>query len=75
MRKWGNSLAVRLPKAVAEAAGIKEDAAVYLAVENGTLRVTPMRPQPTLAELVSAISPRNVHEEAEFGGRKGREIW
>jgi antitoxin MazE len=74
-QKWGNSLAVRVPKAAADAAGIKEDDALDLAIEDGAIKLTPSRQVPTLAQLLKRITPDNRHGAIEFGPPRGREAW
>ncbi len=73
-QKWGNSLAIRIPKRMAEEAGIREKDCVEIEVQEGALVV---RPQPhrvyKLANLVKRITPRNVHDAVDFGGAVGRE--
>ncbi len=48
IQKWGNSLALRIPKSFAEEAGLREDAAVELSLAEGRLVVQPIIPQPLL---------------------------
>jgi len=75
VQKWGNSLALRIPKAFAIEAGLQEDAVVDLALVEGKLIVTP-RPEPiSLEKLLAGITPDNLHDEQDFGGPVGREVW
>ncbi len=57
--KWGNSLAIRLPKAVVEGLRIQEGEAVDLAIENKTLVIRPARPHYRLEDLLAGITPDN----------------
>lgn len=76
VQKWGNSLALRIPKAFALEVGLSEGAPVEVSVRQGHLVVAPVRaPVYDLAELVSGISRRNVHTEADLGPAQGREAW
>ncbi len=76
VQKWGNSLAVRIPKAFAAEIGLKEDVAVDLKLSNGRLLVEPALPsQPSLASLVRRITKKNLHDEVETGAPVGRELW
>jgi antitoxin MazE len=75
IQKWGNSLALRLPSAVAEQIHVREGAAVKLEVEDGTLRIKSSRPQYRLGELLRQVKPSNLHAETDWGAPKGREIW
>lgn len=60
--KWGNSLAVRLPRHVAEAAGFAEGSKVELDVVGGVVRLARARPRYTLEELLAGMTPENQHE-------------
>jgi antitoxin MazE len=73
-QKWGNSLAIRVPKRVAEEAGLREKDPVEIEVRKGTLVVRPhLRRVYRLDDLLKRITPRNVHEEVDFNGPVGRE--
>ncbi|RAU23091.1 hypothetical protein CU669_02690 [Paramagnetospirillum kuznetsovii] len=58
--RWGNSLAVRLPRQVAEGAGLGEGTTVELDVVDGVVRLTPTRPSYTLADLLVGVTAENV---------------
>lgn len=73
--KWGNSLAVRLPKQVAAEARFRQGDRIRLEVdETGTVRI--QRAFPTLDELVAQITPENRYTEDEAGifGTAGKEV-
>jgi antitoxin MazE len=73
--RWGNSLGVRLPKAVAAEARLDEGDAVDVSLESGTIVVRPARPTYSLSRLVSRITPRNRHKESDWGPPAGDESW
>ena len=76
IQKWGNSLGLRIPKAFAEEANVREGSSVDLCVEGGKLVVRPVRPRRyRLSELLKGIKPGNVHGEIPTGKRRGREVW
>jgi antitoxin MazE len=76
VQKWGNSLAVRIPKPYADEVRLAEDSTVEVSVRNGKLMVAPLpEPQFTLEELVRQITPGNCHTEIEEDLPVGREIW
>lgn len=76
VQKWGNSLAVRIPKALAEELEAESGVEVDLQVEGGRLIVTPVRrPGYSLEELVAGITPENRHDEVDWGPPRGREAW
>ena len=74
MSKWGNSLAVRIPKAVAEEANLREGDAIEIEVDaDGTVQLLRLGKVPTLAQLVSQITPENRYPELSAGPEVGKE--
>ena len=73
--RWGNSLGLRLPKAVAREAEVDEGDTVDVSVKNGAIVIRPSRPTYSLAGLVAKITSRNRHTESDWGGSVGREPW
>ncbi|HXE56046.1 MAG TPA: AbrB/MazE/SpoVT family DNA-binding domain-containing protein [Tepidisphaeraceae bacterium] len=76
IQKWGNSLAVRLPKSIAQEAKLTQGSAVDLRLENGRILLVPQPVRyPTLKELVDKITPENLPDERDpFGPPVGREL-
>lgn len=76
--KWGNSLALRLPKHLAEEAGLSEGSPVDLRVEDGKLVVSSARVRARrykLSELLKGYDPaKHRHPETDWGPDVGREI-
>jgi antitoxin MazE len=76
VQKWGNSLALRIPKAFADEVQLTEDGAVDVTVRNGKLIVVPIpQAEYTLEEMVSRITPENRHDEIDTGAPVGKEVW
>lgn len=76
IQKWGNSLAVRIPRPFAEESNLREDSPVDVSLRNGKLVVVPLvEPAPSLDELVKQITRRNRHRETQIGGPVGNETW
>jgi antitoxin MazE len=76
VRKWGNSLGVRIPKALAEEAAVGEGAAVDVSVSEGRIVVTPVAARRyTLETLLAAVTTDNRHAELTTGRPQGRETW
>ncbi|MGB8771633.1 MAG: AbrB/MazE/SpoVT family DNA-binding domain-containing protein [Candidatus Korobacteraceae bacterium] len=74
MVKWGNSLAVRIPKPVAQRARLKEgDSLEIEAAAEGRLELRRASKRPTLAQLVSKITPENRYKEVSTGEEVGKE--
>ena len=74
-QKWGNSLAVRIPKAIADEAGVGERDDIDIDVIGDVIQIRRCRPEPTLAELLSGVTSANLHDEVDFGSPEGREAW
>jgi len=76
MQKWGNSLAIRIPKAFATEVGLKEESEVDVSLKSGKLVVVPVeKPGLTLKALLAKITEENVHREVDAGPATGREAW
>jgi antitoxin MazE len=76
IQKWGNSLAVRIPKSFAAEVGIDHDSDVELTLVEGKLVVIPMPSQPhTLDMLLAGITDENIHHEFDTGMPVGNEMW
>lgn len=75
VQKWGNSLAVRIPRAFAEQLGVGDDSEVELIIGDDGLLVRPVPQRYILSELLERVTDANVHEEVRTGERMGREQW
>jgi antitoxin MazE len=75
VQKWGNSLAVRIPKPFAEGAGLRTSSEVEISLEKGELRLSPVRRRWDLRQMLSRVTKRNLHAEVDSGQAVGREAW
>ena len=76
LAKWGNSLAVRIPKALVQDAQWREgDPLTVTLNREGSLVIKRGRRKYRLSELVSRITAKNRHDETHWGGPQGKEIW
>lgn len=76
VQKWGNSLALRIPKTFAGEVGIDQDTVVELTLVDGKLVVTPIAgPVITLEHLLAGITDDNRHHEVATGSPVGNEVW
>jgi antitoxin MazE len=76
VQKWGNSLALRIPKPFAEEVDVREGAILDLSVRDRKLVATPAKPARfTLRQLLRRVTKANTHEEADWGRAIGREAW
>lgn len=73
--KWGNSLAVRIPRALAEEAGLAEGSDVELTLRDGRIVIAPVGPEYQLHELVEGITAENRPTETDWGRPVGNEVW
>jgi antitoxin MazE len=75
VQKWGNSLAVRIPRPFADEVNLQENSPVDMTVKAGKLVVVPIEPELTLDALVEQITENNRHDEVETGDSVGNEVW
>ena len=76
VQKWGNSLALRIPKPFADEVGLQPDTAVELSLEEGKLIVSRSQTASIrLGELLQGITPDNLHREVRSGPAVGSEAW
>jgi len=76
IQKWGNSLAVRIPKAFVKEARVAYGTRVDLSVDDGKIVIDPhAEPEYRLEDLLKEVTKRNVHSEVETGKAVGREVW
>jgi len=74
IQKWGNSLAVRVPKSIAEEAGVKSNDILEMNVEDGKIVLLPQVARVyNLDDLLEAITDENLHSVVETGEPVGRE--
>ena len=76
IKKWGNSLALRIPKALAKEAGLYYELSVELTLLDGKLVIAPIeRPKLDLEAMLDQITEANLHAEVSFGPAVGKEVW
>ena len=76
VQKWGNSLAVRIPRSIAADAHLQETTRVDLAVVDGKIVISSVpRPRFELAELLEGVTNENLHPEVFVGPPLGAEEW
>jgi antitoxin MazE len=76
VQKWGNSLALRIPKSFAVESNIGQGSTVELTLENGRIIVFPVAEQEfSLDELLAQVTPENLHGETDTGASVGQEAW
>ena len=73
VKKWGNSLGVRIPKMIAKDLNLRDGSSIEIEDSNGSIIITPKTN--TLKELLSKINSSNIHTEIDFGKSIGKESW
>ena len=74
LSRWGNSLAVRIPKDALDGADMHEGDRLEIVSERGHLVLVPQAITPSLDELIAGITPENLHTAA-FDDLVGAEVW
>ena len=76
IQKWGNSLALRIPKSFALNVNIKQNELVDLSIDKGKIIITPIaQKEYSLEDLLEGVSENNLHSEFDTGAPAGKEIW
>jgi antitoxin MazE len=72
--RWGNSLGLRIPKDIADRAGLQAGSRVEIIAENGRVVIVPARRRYVLAELLEDMTPEAMRDAFDWGPDLGREI-
>lgn len=76
IQKWGNSLALRIPKNVARDIPLENGSLVNLTVQDGKVIIELARtPKYHLDDLLKNVSKKNMHSSVDTGPAVGREVW
>ena len=76
VQRWGNSLALRIPKVFALDAQLENDSLVEISLVDGQIIVKPVSaPIWSLEELLAGINKNNIHHEVDTGFAVGNEVW
>ena len=74
--QWGNSLAVRIPKVIAEECGISANTDINIVRDKGNIILMPVvKKKYSMADLLSQVTDENIHAEVKTGSPVGKEIW
>jgi len=74
VKKWGNSLGIRIPNQIARELSIKDGSFVTISDREREIVIKPI-PKNKLSEMLNQINDENIHEEIKTTGPVGREIW
>jgi antitoxin MazE len=76
VQKWGNSLALRIPKSFAAEVGLDTNSSVEMSLKDGKLVVVSSeKPKFTLRQLLAQVTEKNLHHEIDTGPAVGGEVW
>lgn len=76
VQKWGNSLALRIPKVFVSEAHLEQNALVEITLIDGKLVIAPVQEQHIqLESLLARITEHNLHREVDTGAPVGNEVW
>jgi antitoxin MazE len=73
--KWGNSLAVRIPKPIADDLHVSPGSEVQIELNGNTLEIQPIQHEYDLDEMLKQVNKNNLHAEVKTGNPVGKEIW
>ncbi|MBX3722993.1 MAG: AbrB/MazE/SpoVT family DNA-binding domain-containing protein [Turneriella sp.] len=75
IRKWGNSLGIRIPNMLAKEFKLENGGAVDIIDSDGQIIIRPLKGKKKLLEKLSKITSKNIHAEFDTGERTGKEFW
>lgn len=76
VQKWGNSLALRIPKSVAKQVNVYQGSRVDMSLDKDKIVLTSLEIEKyQLRSLLKKVNKNNIHEEVDFGKPQGKEIW
>ncbi|MDP2915637.1 MAG: AbrB/MazE/SpoVT family DNA-binding domain-containing protein [Candidatus Aminicenantes bacterium] len=74
--KWGNSLAIRIPKVFADEMNVAENTSIQMVLKEGALQITPITETGwDLVDLLAGVKAENLHDEWETDKPVGKEQW
>lgn len=75
IQKWGNSLALRIPKSFAVESNIGQGSTVEVSMEKDKIVLFPIaEPESSLDELMAQVTVENLHREIDTGNSVGKEL-
>ena len=76
IKKWGNSLALRIPKLLALDVNLKQNELVNLSIDKDSIIITPIgEKEYSLEKLLKGVTKNNLHGEFDTGAPLGKEVW
>lgn len=76
IQKWGNSLAIRIPKSFANEIHLSQGTEINLILFDDKIQIEPIKTKKlSLDDLLSRVTDDNIHEEIDTGLPIGKEVW
>ena len=75
VQMWGNSLAVRIPRAFANELHLTNNSEVEISLKNGVLQVEPVLEEVDFEKLLEKVNEDNLHDMVDLGMPRGKEVW
>ncbi|MBI3633861.1 MAG: AbrB/MazE/SpoVT family DNA-binding domain-containing protein [Candidatus Vogelbacteria bacterium] len=76
VKKWGNSLAFRLPREIVDKFGLFDGSTIDIFARDKNIIVKPVvSVKRSLGDLVDQITVENKHDLVDWAGKKGAEVW
>jgi len=75
IQKWGNSLAVRLPKSITEQKALKAGLGVSVLIQNNQIVIEPIVEEVSLNSMMTSVTSKNIHKETDWIEARGNEVW
>jgi antitoxin MazE len=74
VKKWGNSLGIRIPSHIVRELALKDGSFVDINDKGKVIIINPIQKN-KLSEMLSNINEQNIHKEIDTGDPAGKEIW
>ncbi|MDD0823952.1 AbrB/MazE/SpoVT family DNA-binding domain-containing protein [Mannheimia sp. AT1] len=74
IKKWGNSVGIRIPASILATLELQAENLVEMKVEEGKIIIEPIKQEYNLEQLLSHITPENLHQEIDTGEPTGKEL-
>ena len=74
VKKWGNSLGIRIPNLIARELALKDGSFVDISDKGNEIIIKPLKKN-NLFEMLNLINDGNIHGEIKTTGPVGNEIW
>ncbi len=75
VQKWGNSLAIRIPRVYADEMNVNQGTRLTINKEDNKLILEPTQKKKKLEALLANVTSENIHDEIETGNGVGNEAW